>query len=130
MLRTAAYAWQQQALSENARAVFELGRELYDRLGGLSKHFERLGRSLTSAVGAYNQAVGSLESRVLVTARRMSDLGLTSAPLDSPPTVTETARSLAAAEMIAPDLVTAVLPPVLPDSQANGHELPDSEARP
>lgn len=121
MLRTAAYAWQQQSLSENARAVFDLGRELYDRLAGLSRHFDKLGRSLTSAVGAYNQAVGSLESRVLVTARRMSDLGVVDAPLDAPPTVTETARPLAAAE-----LVTAELP----ETQADGHHLTAVERNP
>ncbi|MGH3165724.1 MAG: DNA recombination protein RmuC, partial [Trebonia sp.] len=66
MLRTAQYAWQQQALSENARAVFDLGREIYERLSGLGRHVDKLGRSLTSAVASYNQAVGSLESRVLV----------------------------------------------------------------
>src|SRR5215470_4525624 len=72
-LRTAHFAWQQQALSENARAVFELGRELHDRLSGLGRHLDKLGRSLSASVGAYNQAVGSLESRVLVTARRLSE---------------------------------------------------------
>lgn len=100
MLRTASYAWQQQALSENARAVFDLGRELHDRLAGLGRHFDRLGRSLTSAVGAYNQAVGSLESRVLVSARRLSDLGVVDAPLAAPAAVTETARPLGAAELV------------------------------
>jgi DNA recombination protein RmuC len=104
MLRTASYAWQQQALSEHARAVFELGRELHDRLAGLGKHFDRLGRSLTSAVGAYNQAVGSLESRVLVTARRLSDLGVVDGSLDGPASVVETARPLAAAELVTAEL--------------------------
>lgn len=104
MLRTASYAWQQQALSEHARAVFELGRELHDRLAGLGKHFDRLGRSLTSAVGAYNQAVGSLESRVLVTARRLSDLGVVDGSLDGPASVAETARPLAAAELVTAEL--------------------------
>ena len=75
MLRTVQYAWQQQALSENARAVFELGRELYDRLSGLGSHLDSVGKSLTSAVGAYNQAVGTLETRVLVSARQLSALG-------------------------------------------------------
>ena len=125
MLRTASYAWQQQALSENARAVFDLGRELYDRLSGLGKHFERLGRSLTSAVGAYNQAVGSLESRVLVTARRMSDLGVVDAALDSPAPVTETARPLAAAELVTAD----VIPADRPDARTNDHELTAPETR-
>jgi DNA recombination protein RmuC len=101
MLRTAQYAWQQQALSENARAVFDLGREVYDRLSGLGRHVERLGRSLTSAVGAYNQAVGSLESRVLVSARRLAELGIVDGELPAPGAVTDTARPLSAPELMA-----------------------------
>ena len=50
MLRTAQYAWQQAALSDNARAVFDVGRELYDRLAGLGRHVDRLGKALTNAV--------------------------------------------------------------------------------
>jgi DNA recombination protein RmuC len=98
MLRTAQYAWQQQALSENARAVFDLGRELYERLAGLGRHVDRLGKALISTVGAYNQAVGSLESRVLVSARRLSQLGIVEADLPAPETVVETARPLSAPE--------------------------------
>jgi DNA recombination protein RmuC len=100
MLRTAQYAWQQQALSENARAVFDLGRELYERLAGLGRHVERLGKALTSTVGAYNQAVGSLESRVLVSARRLSQLGIVDADLPAPEAVAETARPLSAPELL------------------------------
>ena len=48
MLRTAQYAWQQEALSDNARAVFDLGRELYDRLAGMGKHVDGLGKALTT----------------------------------------------------------------------------------
>lgn len=103
MLRTAQYAWQQQALSENARAVFELGRELYERLSGLGRHVERVGKSLTAAVGAYNQAVGSLEGRVLVSARRLSQLGIVDAELPAPPAVLDTARPLSAPELLATD---------------------------
>ncbi len=101
MLRTAQYAWQQEALSENARAVFDLGRELYDRLSGLGKHVDRLGHALTKAVSTYNQAVGSLESRVLVTARRMNDLGIVEGDIASPALVEETARALSAPELVA-----------------------------
>jgi DNA recombination protein RmuC len=101
MLRTAQYAWQQEALSENARAVFDLGRELYDRLGGLGKHVDRLGRALTSAVSTYNQAVGSLESRVLVSARRLNDLGVTGGEIAPLVPVEETARALSAPELVA-----------------------------
>ena len=101
MLRTAQYAWQQEALSENARAVFDLGREVYDRLSGLGRHVDRLGRSLTSAVGAYNQAVGSLESRVLVSARRLAELGIVDGDLPAPGAITDTARPLSAPELVA-----------------------------
>jgi DNA recombination protein RmuC len=100
MLRTAHFAWQQEALSQNARAVFDLGRELHDRIGALGRHVEKLGRSLTASVVAYNQAVGSLEGRVLVTARRLSELGVVDAELPAPPSVTETTRPLSAPELV------------------------------
>jgi DNA recombination protein RmuC len=76
LLRTIAYTWRQEALAENAAAVHELGKELYRRLATLGTHFDRLGRSLGSAVGAYNDAVGSMERRVLSQARKLNDLGL------------------------------------------------------
>ena len=101
MLRTAQYAWQQEALSENARAVFELGRELYDRLAGLGRHVDAVGRSLASAVGHFNSAVGSLESRVLVTARKLNQLGVTDAELDPPKPVDAPIRTLSALELVA-----------------------------
>jgi DNA recombination protein RmuC len=102
MLRTIQYAWQQEALSQNARAVFDLGRELYDRLAGLGRQLDKLGRSLTTAVASYNSTVGTLESRVLVSARKLSALGLVDAELAEPSPVTESARPLSA-----PELVTA-----------------------
>ena len=83
MLRTAQYAWQQHALSENARAVFDLGRELYDRLDGLGRNVDAVGKSLASG-HAYNRAVGSLESRVLVSARKLNQLGVTDASIERP----------------------------------------------
>ncbi|HUZ37521.1 MAG TPA: DNA recombination protein RmuC [Streptosporangiaceae bacterium] len=100
MLRTAQYAWQQAALSENARAVFDVGRELHDRLAGMGRHVDRLGKALANAVTTYNQAVGTLESRVLVSARRFSQLGLVDAELESPALVEETPRALSAPELI------------------------------
>jgi DNA recombination protein RmuC len=110
MLRTVQYAWQQEKLSENARAVFDLGRELYDRLSGLSRHLERVGKSLTSAVGSYNQAVGTLETRVLVSARKLAALGVVDAELTAPASVSETARVLSAPELIADDRAPELLP--------------------
>jgi DNA recombination protein RmuC len=101
MLRTAQYAWQQAALTDNARAVFDLGRELYDRIGSLGRHVDRLGRALTTAVSTYNQTVGSLESRVLVTARRLNELGVVDSELDPLLPVAETTRALSAPELMA-----------------------------
>jgi DNA recombination protein RmuC len=110
MLRTAQYAWQQDALSENARAVFDLGRELYERLAGLGRHVDAIGRSLTSAVSHYNSAVGSLETRVLVTARKLNQLGVTDAELDPPKPVEASVRPLSALELVTetPPELTAV----------------------
>jgi DNA recombination protein RmuC len=110
MLRTVQYTWQQEKLSENARAVFELGRELYDRLSGLGRHLERVGKSLTSAVGSYNQAVGTLETRVLVSARKLAALGVVDAELTAPGPVSETARVLSAPEFVADDRAPELLP--------------------
>ncbi|MFW5416352.1 DNA recombination protein RmuC [Nocardiopsis sp. CNT-189] len=99
LLRTAQYAWQQQALGENAREVFELGKRLHARLSTLGGHVDGLGRALSKAVTAYNQTVGSLESRVLVTARRFEELGLVDGDLDRPSGIEEQARPLASAEL-------------------------------
>ncbi len=100
LLRTVAYAWTEQALTENAREVFELGRSLYERLGKLGRHLDRLGRSLTGAVSSYNEAVGSLETRVLTTARRMHELKITSDELPGPAPVDAAVRPLGAPELL------------------------------
>jgi DNA recombination protein RmuC len=76
LLRTVAYSWRQQALATNARQVHELGKDLYRRLATLGGHFDKLGRSLGGAVGAYNDAVGSMERMVLAKARQMNELGV------------------------------------------------------
>ncbi|HEX4659219.1 MAG TPA: DNA recombination protein RmuC [Streptosporangiaceae bacterium] len=109
MLRTAQYAWQQEALSENARAVFDLGRELYDRISGLGKHVDGLGKALTNAVASYNKTVGSLEGRVMVSARRLNQLGVVDAELQPPTPVEGTVRALSA-----PDLISDVGPELVP----------------
>ena len=76
LLRTVAYAWTQDTLASEARTVVALGRELYERIGVFTETLDTLGRSLGAAVGAYNRAVGSLDTRLLVTARRLRDLGV------------------------------------------------------
>jgi DNA recombination protein RmuC len=100
MLRTVAYSWQQEALTANAREVFELGRELYRRLGTLGGHAEKLGRSLSRSVEDYNALVGSLERKVLVQARRMSELQVTDAELTAPTPVEAVPRPLGAPELL------------------------------
>jgi DNA recombination protein RmuC len=100
MLRTVAYSWQQEALTEHARAVFELGRELYRRLGTLGGHVDKLGRSLGRAVDDYNKTVGSLERNVLVQARKMAELQVTDADLVAPPAVDIAPRPLGAPELL------------------------------
>ena len=99
LLRTAQYAWQQEALSENAREVFDLGKQLHSRLSTLGGHVEGLGRALTRTVTAYNQTVGSLESRVLVTARRFGELGLVEGDLERLSGLEERPRGVAAPEL-------------------------------
>lgn len=84
LLRTVAHGWTHEALADQAREIHQLGRDLHGRLGTLSGHLDSVGRSLNAAVGHYNSAVGSLESRVLVAARRFHDLAVTDDELPSP----------------------------------------------
>jgi DNA recombination protein RmuC len=107
LLRTVAHAWTQQALADNAREVYETGRELYARLGTLGGHVDKLGRSLGVAVSSYNRAVGSLEGRVLVTARRFAAMGLVTDDLPMPEGV-----ELGARTPVAPELVDPAVPGV------------------
>jgi DNA recombination protein RmuC len=100
LLRTVAYAWTQEALADKARDIHTLGRDLYDRLGVMGGHLDKLGRALTGAVTSYNKAVGSLETRVLVSARRFAEMEVSDQELPSPAPVTEAARPLTAAELL------------------------------
>ncbi len=100
LLRTVAHAWTTEALAERTREIHELGRELHARLGVLGGHLDKVGRSLKGAVEAYNGAVGSIESRVLVTARQFEDIGVTRERLDPVQPVTQVPRPLTAAELL------------------------------
>jgi DNA recombination protein RmuC len=100
LLRAIAYGWQQETIARNAMEISELGRQLYDRIAKLAEHWENVGKSLAKAVGAYNGAVGTLETRVLVTARRLKDKGVTAGEeLPDLETIDETPRPLGAPQL-------------------------------
>ena len=106
LLRTVGFGWREEAMAENARQVQQLGQEIYRRLATVGGHLGKLGRSLDASVTSFNKAVASLETRVLVTARRFEDLGVVAndgdrlAPIDQ---VDALAATPAAPELIDTD---------------------------
>ena len=98
LLRTVSYGWQQETVAESARTINSLGRELYDRVGVFVGHFAKVGRSLDTAVGAYNQALGSLEQRLLVTARKFPEHGVSAPDIADTPQIERTPLTLSAPE--------------------------------
>ena len=100
LLRAVYYGWQQENVAQTAAEISRLGKELYKRLAYMSGHWDRLGKSLERAVEAYNEATGSLESRVLVTARKFEELETSpfGFVLESPQPIDTRPRSLAAPE--------------------------------
>jgi DNA recombination protein RmuC len=127
LLRAVAYGWQQDAMAESAREVQQLGAELYQRLSVLGDHFAGVGKGLNGAVAAYNKAVGSLEGRVLVTARRFADMGVIgTGEKDIAPSITVDAapRALQSPELGGQAL--RQLPPIDPmealDDEDDAHE--------
>jgi DNA recombination protein RmuC len=95
ILRAVAHGWREERLAENAQRISVLGRELYDRLRTLAGHFARVGTGLDNAVAAFNSAIGSLEGRVLVSARRFRDLqAACGAEIEEIPAVERAARKL------------------------------------
>jgi DNA recombination protein RmuC len=95
LLRTVAHGWRHESLADQAREIHRVGRDLHERLGTMSGHLGKLGRSLDTAVAAYNQTVGSWESRVLVAARRFEELDVTDDRLEEARTLPSTVRPVA-----------------------------------
>lgn len=95
LLRAVAYGWRQEALAENARMIAELGKELSKRIHDMTEHFVKMGRNLGSMVESYNATVGTLERRVLVTARKFKELDHECSEVDEVPELTNIPRSLA-----------------------------------
>lgn len=97
LLKTVSYGWQQEKLTENARKISALGTELFDRLTTMGQHINNLGKDIDRCTQTYNKVVGSLERRVLSSARKFKELGITQKDQNSSLTVTHidaTTRSL------------------------------------
>jgi DNA recombination protein RmuC len=101
LLRAVAYGWRQEALAKNAQEVADLGKQLYERVASLAGHWTDVGDRLGKAVDAYNKSVATLESRVLVSARRLRDLkaGTETVDIEAIEPVERAPRALQAAEL-------------------------------
>jgi DNA recombination protein RmuC len=99
LLRAIAYGWRQESIARNAQEISKLGRELYERLGNMAEHFEDMRKGLVRSVESYNDAVGSLEGRVLVSARRFRDLGISGEELPEAQSIQLGARRLTSPEL-------------------------------
>ncbi len=120
LLKAVAYGWNQEKLARNAQEISALGKELYDRLRNLGAHVENVGKGLDRAVEAYNKAVGSLESRVMVSARKFAELG---AP------ITEEIAELAPIETTTRNLTLEFDDPDMQPSVSAEPATPDEAAR-
>jgi DNA recombination protein RmuC len=94
ILRAVAHGWKQESLSKSAREIARLGGELYERVGVFCEHWNKVGKSLNTAVETYNQSVSSLESRILVSARKLKESGSLVKELPEIESIEKTAREI------------------------------------
>ncbi len=101
LLKAVAYGWRQEQVSRSAREISALGKELYERLSVLADHFMKMGKNLNQTTDAYNKAVGTLETRVLVTARKFRELGADSGKdMPEPVPIETTTRAIQSEELL------------------------------
>lgn len=129
VLKSVAYTWQQDVLTEDAKRLFDLSRELYSRIATMAGHIDKLGRSITASVNDYNKFVGSLERQVLPSARRLAALD-ESKVLPGMNGLEATTRALTAGELV--ESVPALGPGAQPgdegDTPDSGDSGPGSDA--
>jgi len=94
ILRAIALTWKQESLSKSAKEISRLGEELYDRIGVFCEHWNKVGKNLNGAVDAFNQSSASLETRVLVSARKLKEIGQIQKEAPEAPQLEKLARSL------------------------------------
>ncbi|MCC2593552.1 DNA recombination protein RmuC [Tessaracoccus sp. OS52] len=100
LLHIVAHGWKQAALAESAAKVSKIGRELHERIATMGEHFDKLGRSINSTVTNFNKAVGTLETRVMVSARKLKELDVVNEDLKEIPVVDASVRELSVPEMV------------------------------
>ena len=111
LLKVVAYGWRQEQMAASAEEIADLGRQLHKRIATMAGHFAKLGRAIGTTANAYNDAIGSLERQVLVSARKLSDHGVESGKeIDSPAQVETAVRSLQAPELVDDDDNVTPLP--------------------
>jgi DNA recombination protein RmuC len=121
LLRAVAYGWRQEAMTESTKIISELGKELYKRVSDMGEHFSRLGKHLSQSVDCYNQTLGTLERRVLVTTRKFKEIDSVDGVIDDLVPIDNQPRHIQSLELSVPESSGQVLEPfVRKDAETKG----------